>query len=593
MTLTTSLLDTSQLPGKTSISALAAENRAELIEKNNYTWFLKCWACFFVFLKALSLAVQAFGEDSVIKVMLALAVLTVFALVVLAATRPAEEFVPSPASGLSQAHRVMYYVLCTTLGILLFYTTGLSFLIAQLLFHLGRLPDDSSWVWSILFPMGASPNPTTGLEVLALGKDLANDVPLFVVLSIALEAFIVCRWLPNDARPRATYSVGDSFLSVMAFVLPLYVLNTLMIDYGKPVYNFVFQNLRLTNAFESEHSVVGFWACLIAADFCYYVFHRASHIMSWLWASHSVHHSSESFNLTNAPREGTILMGFTPATLLDIIPMAFFFPFSVAVPASQVKLVWQVWFHAVLAPPWPTLEMVFNTPSLHRVHHAKNEDRLGKNYGAIFSIWDHLFGTFEPEFRSKADSRDSMYYGIIPVLRTWDVVWLNFQPWYDMFTRQMRFNGLLAPLLHWTPPLSKCPKLGSTLNPREENQKYPISQAWWWYAVGEGLFLAVFGLWVSHVDLPLLPNIVLGIIAFWSLSMVGRLMEGESMNKLRIEVLRQTVIVVGIAVSMMLSSQVGTSSLMYLAAYALLRAALLYVLFRNMPQESLSEEAAG
>jgi len=40
---------------------------------------------------------------------------------------------------------------------------------------------------------------------------------------------------------------------------------------------------------------------------------------------------------------------------------------------------------------------VFNTPSAHRVHHAKNEDVLGKNYGAIFLIWDYLFGTHEFE----------------------------------------------------------------------------------------------------------------------------------------------------------------------------------------------------
>ena len=43
------------------------------------------------------------------------------------------------------------------------------------------------------------------------------------------------------------------------------------------------------------------------------------------------------------------------------------------------------------------LEYVLNTPSHHRVHHARNPYAIDKNYGGILIIWDRIFGTFAQE----------------------------------------------------------------------------------------------------------------------------------------------------------------------------------------------------
>ncbi|MGB3733574.1 MAG: sterol desaturase family protein [Ilumatobacter sp.] len=45
----------------------------------------------------------------------------------------------------------------------------------------------------------------------------------------------------------------------------------------------------------------------------------------------------------------------------------------------------------------PVLEHVFVTPATHRVHHGSNPQYIDKNFGAVFIVWDRLFGTFEPE----------------------------------------------------------------------------------------------------------------------------------------------------------------------------------------------------
>ena len=43
------------------------------------------------------------------------------------------------------------------------------------------------------------------------------------------------------------------------------------------------------------------------------------------------------------------------------------------------------------------LEKVFNTPSHHRVHHARNPKYIDRNCTGVLIIWDKLFGTFVEE----------------------------------------------------------------------------------------------------------------------------------------------------------------------------------------------------
>src|SRR6478672_978363 len=57
------------------------------------------------------------------------------------------------------------------------------------------------------------------------------------------------------------------------------------------------------------------------------------------------------------------------------------------------------------------VELVFNTPSHHRVHHGSNELYLDRNYGGILIVWDRLFGTFQGE-------TERVKYGLTQILRT-------------------------------------------------------------------------------------------------------------------------------------------------------------------------------
>ena len=141
------------------------------------------------------------------------------------------------------------------------------------------------------------------------------------------------------------------------------------------------------------------WLLLfVGLEFCYYWFHRASHTMRWFWMSHSVHHSPNQLNLAAAYRlgwfgkfTGTSLF-FTPLVLLGFTP-------TIVLTALFLNLLYQFWLHADWIPRLGPLEAVLNTPSSHRVHHARNPEYLDANYGGVLIVFDRLFGTYIAERR--------------------------------------------------------------------------------------------------------------------------------------------------------------------------------------------------
>ncbi|MEU7628568.1 sterol desaturase family protein [Nocardia sp. NPDC049220] len=138
---------------------------------------------------------------------------------------------------------------------------------------------------------------------------------------------------------------------------------------------------------------------LVVTDFCYYWAHRADHRVRLMWTAHSVHHSSEHFNLSTALRlswlhpVANILRGlaWVPAALLG-------FPAWMIFLLQSIGLLYQFPIHTqrVRTLPRP-IEFLFNTPAHHRVHHGANLPYIDKNYGGVFIIWDRMFGSFAAE----------------------------------------------------------------------------------------------------------------------------------------------------------------------------------------------------
>ncbi len=158
----------------------------------------------------------------------------------------------------------------------------------------------------------------------------------------------------------------------------------------------VFQWMEPLRLVVLPHSVAVFLVTFLVTDFAYYWYHRWSHEWPALWAMHHVHHSSPWMNLTTAARLSWIAkvvspLYFVPLTLIGL-------PAEFVALSLGLGLLYQFPLHTQAIGTLGTFEgKVLNTPSAHRVHHGSNAEYLDRNYGAVFIVWDVLFGTYKAE----------------------------------------------------------------------------------------------------------------------------------------------------------------------------------------------------
>src|SRR5450432_2161723 len=169
------------------------------------------------------------------------------------------------------------------------------------------------------------------------------------------------------------------------------------------------------------------WVILFFADdISYYWYHRMSHQIRFLWASHMVHHSSENFTLSSGLRvpwtsniTGTFLF-WAWVPLIGIEP-------AMVILMKSASVVYQFWMHTETIkklPKW--FEAVFNTPSHHRVHHSSNVEYLDKNHAGTLIIWDKIFGTYQEEiFKPK--------YGLTEDIKSYNPFVIAFHEWKNIF----------------------------------------------------------------------------------------------------------------------------------------------------------------
>jgi sterol desaturase/sphingolipid hydroxylase (fatty acid hydroxylase superfamily) len=213
--------------------------------------------------------------------------------------------------------------------------------------------------------------------------------------------------------------------------------------------------------FDIEMTLFTFGLLLIAQDFCYYWFHRASHRIRWMWAAHVVHHSSENMNFSTAFRQS--LMYPLAGMWLFWLPLVVIgFDPNWVVFAVLLNLGLQFFVHTQAIKSLGPLELIFNTPSHHRVHHGRNPQYIDKNYAGVLIIWDKMFGTFEPEI-------ETVVYGITKPVNSFNPIVVTFSEWREMWrdvtqaqlSLGQRLRILFAPpATHQQPP----PRTNTTLS---------------------------------------------------------------------------------------------------------------------------------
>jgi len=198
-------------------------------------------------------------------------------------------------------------------------------------------------------------------------------------------------------------------------------------------------------------------ACFVLDDLRYYLWHRASHRVRWLWADHVNHHSSQHYNLSTALRQPWGGFLALPG-LLFIAPLILLgFPLTMIAFVHGLNLVYQFWIHTESIGRFPRwIEAAMNTPSHHRVHHATNARYLDANYAGVFIVWDRMFGTFVEETQE-----DAPRYGIVGQIASFNPLRIALHGWVSLGSDLIRarnareFAGYLLAPPGWSPDGSR------------------------------------------------------------------------------------------------------------------------------------------
>ena len=148
---------------------------------------------------------------------------------------------------------------------------------------------------------------------------------------------------------------------------------------------------------------------LLLLDLLIYWWHRANHVVPFLWRFHEVHHRDEFLDVSSAVR-----FHFGEVALSALARAAIMIPFGFQLPSilafETLVLVSAMFHHSNLQlPPWleRVLSWIVVTPSIHWVHHHKIRADTDSNYSTILSLWDRLFAS-----RSPTPRRPSMPIGV-------------------------------------------------------------------------------------------------------------------------------------------------------------------------------------
>jgi len=133
----------------------------------------------------------------------------------------------------------------------------------------------------------------------------------------------------------------------------------------------------------------------VLLDLLFYLWHRAAHTWDWLWTFHKVHHSDRDVNVSTAFR-----LHFIEVLLSTLVKSVFVVLMGMEVRhvalTETVTTLFVMFHHARISfRAERYLGWVFIMPHLHRLHHSVLRAEHDRNYGAVFSWWDRLFGSLD------------------------------------------------------------------------------------------------------------------------------------------------------------------------------------------------------
>lgn len=192
----------------------------------------------------------------------------------------------------------------------------------------------------------------------------------------------------------------QGFLRVgVAQDLLYYIFGSMVLIYATVPY------IRFLDSFYAKHlavltvSTVASWPFAIRAtfglvlnDLLHWTHHFLRHKIKPLWYFHMVHHSQQDMSFLTDARVHFVDI-FLAIGLVAIPLNMFAVTFANTGWLYFIPVLYFRFYHSNIKTNLGPLKYILVTPQSHRIHHSAEEKHWDKNYGFLFTIWDHVFGT--------------------------------------------------------------------------------------------------------------------------------------------------------------------------------------------------------
>ncbi|MDO9451961.1 MAG: sterol desaturase family protein [Stagnimonas sp.] len=231
--------------------------------------------------------------------------------------------------------------------------------------------------------------------------------PLVVIVGISIVALLerIAPYEPEWNRDRGDTRV-DALHLIVSHAL---IQSAIAISFGL--------RALMPENFALWPTAAPMWAQVLLAgaimDLGLYAMHRASHASGFLWRLHALHHSPERLYWLNGgrrhPLSALVLAGpgLTVLFLLGATPIAV----GAWLSFMSIHLAFQ---HANLDYKLGPFRYVFGVAEMHRWHHKREFEDAQVNFGEVWLIWDHLFGTFHDAPKSPGKGEVGLHDQTIP-----------------------------------------------------------------------------------------------------------------------------------------------------------------------------------
>ena len=211
-----------------------------------------------------------------------------------------------------------------------------------------------------------------------------------------LERLPNLRFRPlTTPRPYLTTDLAWYGLAIFATAISVFVFRPVLATVAIPSLSGVVRQLP---------TVAKLGLGLVVFDFVSFWVHVGLHKSDVLWNVHKVHHSTlelDGFATTRTHMLENLLRFVPPQAVLFLLGL----PPTIVAPTVAIAAIYGVSNHSNLDIKLTWVEAVFVTPRLHRRHHVPSTTQ--HNFGAIFTIWDRLFGSLV-----RTDTRPDEHYGV-------------------------------------------------------------------------------------------------------------------------------------------------------------------------------------